>query len=470
MFDPRNGAEAMFKAWGTLAIVVSCFALRTTAHEHHMDKIEEGQAVSADPIDTILWVHILIQTLAWGVLFPTGMVLGIIRSRWHVPVQTTGSVLAVVGYFLGHKHKGRQFSSNIHSAFAPSLMLMLVIQVVMGVYLKLHLEKGIHGRIRKIVVKAHGVVGKLMPIATWVQMVFGGITALGFCRGDHVGQCLAHFIMGGAFIAYGILLTILLLVGQLWLRHTGRSQEFFDSLVIAAWGCVNTFTEHRWGTAWVHNDLQHTSMGIIWWCAGLVGIWLSRKRDGRPKRNLIPGIVILLTGYAMSAHPQTLPLSNMVHSVFGYTLMGAGLTRIIEVSFVLRDANATTHDGSDPSSFQYLPPFLLYASGFLFMGATEEQMQLLSDAHVTHVTYVLILYSIAFLLFLFVNMLLHLYAVHAWGEDSKSDPEAPRVNGTANGHARGSDRRVRDAEEFELEGLISEDEEAESPIATKEHR
>ena len=34
------------------------------------------------------------------------------------------------------------------------------------------------------------------------------------------------------------------------------------------------------------------------------------------------------------------------------------------------------------------------------MGATEEQMQLLSDAHVTHVTYVLILYSIAFLLFL----------------------------------------------------------------------
>jgi Protein of unknown function (Ytp1) len=237
-------------------------------------------------------------------------------------------------------------------------MLMLVIQVAMGVYLKLHLEKGIHGRIRKIVVKAHGVVGKLMPIATWIQMVFGGITALGFCRGDHVGQCLAHFIMGGAFIAYGILLTILLLVGQLWLRRTGRSQEFFDSLVIAAWGCVNTFTEHQWGTAWVRNDLQHTSMGIVWWCAGLVGIWLSRKRDGRPKRNLIPGIVILLTGYAMSAHPQTLPLSNMVHSVFGYTLMAAGLTRIIEVSFVLRDANATTHDGSDPSSFQYLPPFV----------------------------------------------------------------------------------------------------------------
>lgn len=34
------------------------------------------------------------------------------------------------------------------------------------------------------------------------------------------------------------------------------------------------------------------------------------------------------------------------------------------------------------------------------MGATEEQMQLLHDAGITHVSYVLILYSIAFILFL----------------------------------------------------------------------
>lgn len=107
------------------------------------------------------------------------------------------------------------------------------------------------------------------------------------------------------------------------------------------------------------------------------------------------------------------------------------------------------------------------------MGATEEQMQLLSDAHVTHVSYVLILYSIAFLLFLFVNMLLHLYAVHAWGQDSKSDPEAPRVNSMSNGHANGHIRtnsRLRDAEEFELEGLISEDDEADTPMESKERQ
>ncbi|KAA8643120.1 hypothetical protein EYZ11_005809 [Aspergillus tanneri] len=452
-----------------------------SAHGGH-DNIPEGAAISEDPIDSTLWAHIILMGFAFGIIFPLGMVLGIVRSRWHVPLQIVGTVIAVVAYFLGHAHKGRQFSKNIHASFANSLMLMMVVQIVLGFYLKLHLSKGIHGRIRRYIVAAHGVMGKAMPLVSWIQMVFGGITSMGFCRDDHLGQCLAHFIMGSAFIAYGILLTILLLVGQFWLRRTGRSQEFFDSLVIAAWGCVNTFTEHRWGQPWVHNDLQHTTMGIVWWCAGLLGIWLSRSRDGRPKRNLIPAIVIILTGYAMSAHPQHLPISTMVHTIFGYTLMAAGGTRIIEISFVLRDRSTVSSDGLDPNSFQYLTPFLLYASGFLFMGATEEQMHLLHEAEITHVSYVLILYSIAFILFLFVNVLLHVYAVHAWPESTKASrsrsdededvgrgPSRSKVQRsqaslprpTVNGHARShSDaQRIRDAEAYELQGLISDEEE-----------
>ena len=233
-------------------------------------------------------------------------------------------------------------------------MLMLIAQVILGAYLKLHLEKGINARVRKYVVSAHGVIGKLMPVVSWVQMLFGGITAMGYCHEDHLGQCLAHFIMGSAFIGYGVIMTILLLAGQIWLRRTGRTQEFFDSILITAWGIVNTFTEHRWGTPWAGNDLQHTSMGVVWWCAGLLGIWLSRSRGGRPRRNIIPGIVILMTGWAMSAHPQSLPLSTMVHSVFGYTLMAAGATRIIEIAFVLKDSRGA----GEPNSFQYLPPFV----------------------------------------------------------------------------------------------------------------
>jgi hypothetical protein len=98
------------------------------------------------------------------------------------------------------------------------------------------------------------------------------------------------------------------------------------------------------------------------------------------------------------------------------------------------------------------------------MGATEEQMELLTDAGVTHVSYVLVLYSFAFLIFLFVNMLLHLYAVNSSPpvppKDQESSERLPRVNG----HTRGTDsRQIRDAEEFELEGLMSEDESPESP-------
>ncbi|KAK0727522.1 hypothetical protein B0T26DRAFT_694839 [Lasiosphaeria miniovina] len=403
--------------------------------------------------------------LAFGLLFPLGMVLGIIKSRWHVPVQVLSTLIALLGYALGHMHGGRKFvSSNVHAKFANTVYFFLVAQIVLGVYLKLHLEKGIHRRIRPVVRILHSVNGKALPVVSWTQMIFGGITALGFCQDDHLGQCLAHFIMGSAFIAYGILLTILLLVGQLWLRRTGRSQEFFDSVVISAWGCVNTFTEHRWGTAWVRNDWQHTTMGIVWWCAGLAGVWLSKGRDGAPKRNFIPGFVILVTGWAMSAHPQTMPISAMTHKIFGYTLMSMGFTRIIEISFVLKDKTGVSEDGTELNSFQYVPVFLLYASGFLFMGATEEQMALVAEIGIDHVAYILILYSLAFVLFLFVNILIYVY--------DRSANAATFAKPTANGRARANERveeegRLRDAGEFELEGLMSDDEDEEHATRRK---
>lgn len=99
------------------------------------------------------------------------------------------------------------------------------------------------------------------------------------------------------------------------------------------------------------------------------------------------------------------------------------------------------------------------------MGATEEQMALLTTAHVSHVSYILILYSISFLLFLFVSMLLNLYASYAWPLDS-SKPKLAANGRVANGHVPGHsvDRRVRDAEEFELEGLMSDEDGDGTPV------
>lgn len=94
---------------------------------------------------------------------------------------------------------------------------------------------------------------------------------------------------------------------------------------------------------------------------------------------------------------------------------------------------------------------LLYASGFLFMGATEEQMLLVANSPMDHVSYILILYSFAFLVFLFVHMIIALY------ERTLKKDGAVTLNGTTGvgGHEA---RQLRDAEEFELEGLISDDE------------
>lgn len=93
------------------------------------------------------------------------------------------------------------------------------------------------------------------------------------------------------------------------------------------------------------------------------------------------------------------------------------------------------------------------------MGATEEQMALVASVGIDHVAYILILYSLAFLMFLFVLMLIHLYDCNA---------NAPkRVTLAANGRPGYSgvrppeDAQLRDAQEFELDGLMTDDEEDE---------
>lgn len=53
-----------------------------------------------------------IYTTAFGFLFPFGMVLGLARNRWHVPVQILATALFVVGYFLAHAHAGRNYVSS----------------------------------------------------------------------------------------------------------------------------------------------------------------------------------------------------------------------------------------------------------------------------------------------------------------------------------------------------------------------
>ena len=122
-------------------------------------------------------------------------------------------------------------------------------------------------------------------------------------------------------------------------------------------------------------------------------------------------------------------------------------------------------------------------------------MLLLESAGIMHVSYILILFSIAFILFLcelplspsfppvymiylltiqVVNLLLHIYAVHAWPESAQVQDTDLEEDGVPkphmNGHARSPSeaRHIQDAEAFELQGLISDEDEARA--AEQEHK
>ena len=75
------------------ALLLCLAATPALAHEHH-DEITEEEANA--PVDAILWIHMLLQAVVWGFLFPTGMVLGLSRSRWHVPLQVRSGILTVI--------------------------------------------------------------------------------------------------------------------------------------------------------------------------------------------------------------------------------------------------------------------------------------------------------------------------------------------------------------------------------------
>ena len=97
-------------------------------------------------------------------------------------------------------------------------------------------------------------------------------------------------------------------------------------------------------------------------------------------------------------------------------------------------------------------------------------MSLVESSSMDHVAYILILFSLAFLVFLFANI-----CIYIWDRNtSAQDPTKPYVNGRAtephgaNGRVP-EDQHIRDAEEFELDGLVS-DEEDDSAQLLKDER
>ncbi|TID20375.1 hypothetical protein CANINC_003620 [Pichia inconspicua] len=330
-------------------------------------------------------IHFLISSLIIGILPSISAVYSCVNKSFiSIILQIITLIWSIIDLFIGYKDPNGYESSASHGT---GLFLMFFTIIVIGI--------GIWNKLRLI----HKILSVCEVLLGCIRLGMGVVSMLEFCYDIHTGQCNAHGIMGMSFIGYGFLLTMVLVIP---LRGK-YSQEMYDSIVITIWGIVNTFTEHRPWEPWSHGDYQHTSMGIIFWCAGLLGIYLSFGR----KRNFVPAMTMIFTGYAMSEHVQETIISTKVHGFFGIVLILGGIVRIIEISFLLDEKDEM--DDHKIRSFQYITPFCLVLSGLLFMGANEEQLILVINIGADHASYILCVVSLACIMQLWMLILLDFY-------------------------------------------------------------
>ncbi|EGG02139.1 uncharacterized protein MELLADRAFT_38759 [Melampsora larici-populina 98AG31] len=366
-----------------------------------------------------LQFHVVFQSITWAFIFPLGVVLGLKKSRYHVPCQILGTVLTIPGFLLpSYAHLGKPpHPSHAHSVFGYLLIWYLIFQVGFGIFLKLHLYQT--SRIRYFIQRFHFYLGSCFPIISWTQLLLGGITGLRICFGTHTGQCVSHMLVGSAFVFHGIFLLLMIHFGQPWLSRCGYSQEFLDSCVLTAWGLVKTFTEHglffTGGQVWSHRDTQNTVLGIFWFVTGSLGIYLSRGK----RRSIIPGLMIIITGWTISLHQQSSPYSDLVHGVFGYTLMAAGLSKLLDVYLFDDQINLNSSSTSSIKfSRLHLTPFLLLNSGIMYLSSTDQQLRMVLVKQIDHSTYTLIQICLSTLIYFFVNLLINLFDRSSSSSDS----------------------------------------------------
>ncbi|KAG0001602.1 hypothetical protein BGZ80_000224 [Entomortierella chlamydospora] len=320
------------------------------------------------------------------------------------------------------EHYGWKWQISAHGALANLLLLLLLTQVGLGVYRKMVRVKPsirikwLTGALTKNI---HSYVGRSHLVLAYIQIVLGCIRLIDACPGQYFGQCISHIVMGGSFWWYGGIY-LAYLVGSF--PNVSRPERY-ETIVMTVWGVINFSILHQWGTRWSHADLQHTSLGLLWIGGGVLSLFLESKYNPLAqfmiRKNPIPALLIVMTGYAMGQHQQYYKFATTVHTFFGYTLMLGGVARLIQLALrpsvspmdirqddgddtTLEDEDLRvkprTHprpsaenvpglaNGETPVSafFGFLSVLGVVSGGLLFQSAHEEQLNItmyyLSDA------------------------------------------------------------------------------------------
>ncbi|KAF5333446.1 hypothetical protein D9611_002369 [Ephemerocybe angulata] len=256
---------------------------------------------------------------------------------------------------------------------------------------------------------AFAIVERTLVVAGFAMVLTGIVVYTGGCRQNWVNGCLAHLIKGGIFWCYGLLTFARFLgsfaeLGWAWNRAPSESKysaEWTESFVIFLYGITNTWME-RFGAApgdpFTTKQVQHISIAVMFWFAGLVGMGIESKRVRRwlasstfssvastsniPRDavteppsylasfNPFPALVIGVTGAAMAAHFQTYLFQVEIHRLWGNLLVAFSVLRCFTYFFLWLGPPKSILPSRPPT--EALGSFFLACGGLVFMFSTEE--------------------------------------------------------------------------------------------------
>lgn len=250
---------------------------------------------------------------------------------------------------------------------------------------------------------AFATLERALVFAAFGMTLSGIVVYTGGCRESYVNGCLAHLIKGGIFWCYGLVTFARYLgsfseLGWAWnVSPTGEhvTAEFVESLVIFLYGITNTWMERfgvHSGDPYTTKQVQHISIAVMFWFAGLIGMGIESKRvrrwlaasavaavgsaeaseppSYRGSFNPFPALVIGVTGAAMSAHAQTYLFQVQIHELWGRLLLGFSVLRCFTYFFVWLGPPRSILPSRPPT--EALASFFLACGGLVFIFSTEE--------------------------------------------------------------------------------------------------
>ncbi|EGO01800.1 hypothetical protein SERLA73DRAFT_132339 [Serpula lacrymans var. lacrymans S7.3] len=262
--------------------------------------------------------------------------------------------------------------------------------------------------LRRVANVAFATLERSLVFAGFAMLLSGVVVYTGGCREGYINGCLAHLIKGGIFWCYGLVTFARFLgsfseLGWSWNRTPAGdyvSAEFVESLVIFIYGITNTWMERfgaHPGDPYTTKQLQHISIAVMFWFAGLVGMGIESKRvrrwlaasassamrsatvshetiaeppSYRASFNPFPALVIGVTGAAMSAHAQTYLFQVQIHEIWGWLLLGFSVLRCLTYFFVWLGPPRSILPSRPPT--EALGSFFLACGGLMFIFSTEE--------------------------------------------------------------------------------------------------